>query len=251
MRDPDRLATAATRRPKTKGIFGALGILLMLALGLAVFLLPLKDWLQQGQIIKAQLDGFGLAAPLVFVAGTALLVTLGAPRLVVCSLAGMAFGPWWGLAWSQVGTLLGAYATFLTVRAFGREPILRRYPGLDRYSDRIRGRGLLAVLLIRQLPMNGFHNNLLLGLSPVGHRDFLFGSLLGYLPLGATAVLIGAGVVQTELTRLVQFTAAGVAAFLLLGLLLKRLVGAGRGEWLGRPAAPAEQWPRMKPWRRA
>lgn len=228
MRDSDRLAPPASNGQKSRGIFGALGLFIMLALGLAVFFLPLKDWLQQGQLIKAQLDSFGMAAPLVFMVGTALLIAIGAPRLVVCSLAGMAFGPWWGLAWSQIGTLLGAYATFLTVRAFGREPILRRYPSLDRYSDRVRGRGLLAVLIIRQLPMNGFHNNLLLGLSPVGHGDFLLGSLVGFLPLGATAVLIGAGVVQTDFSRLIQLTAAGVVAFLLLGFLLKKLVGTSR-----------------------
>jgi uncharacterized membrane protein YdjX (TVP38/TMEM64 family) len=237
MRDTDCLNAAEPRRRKAAGVSGAFGLLAMLAVGLAVFFLPLKSWLSESSAIKAQLDGFGLAAPLVFVAAAGLLTAVGAPRLVVCSLAGMLFGASWGLAWSQVGTLLGAYATFVGVRAFGREPILRRYPQLDRYSERIRGRGFLAVLVIRQLPMNGFHNNLLLGLSPVRHRDFLLGSLVGFLPLGVTAVLIGAGVVQTDPTRLIQYATAGIAAFLLLGLLLKRLAGAARS------AKPLEDQP--------
>jgi uncharacterized membrane protein YdjX (TVP38/TMEM64 family) len=227
MGNPDRSLAAEIHR-KAGGVFGAIGLGLILALGLAVFFLPLKSWMSEGQAIKAQLDGFGLAAPLVFVAGSALLAAIGAPRLVLCSLAGLLFGVSRGLLWSQLGTLLGAYGTFLAVRTFGREAILRRYPKLDRYSERIRGRGLLAVLLIRQLPMNGFHNNLLLGLSPVGHRDFLLGSLLGYLPLGVTAVLIGAGAVQTDPSRLIQYATAALAAFLLLGFLLKQWVGLAR-----------------------
>lgn len=227
MGDPDRKVTAEARR-KSGGVFGTIGLVAILALGFAVFFLPLKSWMSQGSAIKAQLDGFGFAAPFVFVAGTALLAAIGAPRLVLCSLAGALFGFSRGLLWSQLGTLLGAYGTFLAVRSFGREAILRRYPKLDRYSERIRSRGLLAVLLIRQLPMNGFHNNLLLGLSPVGHRDFLLGSLVGYLPLGVTAVLIGAGVVQTDPTRLIQYATAAIAAFLLLGFLLTQWVGPAR-----------------------
>jgi uncharacterized membrane protein YdjX (TVP38/TMEM64 family) len=225
MRDSDRSGLAGTNPPKTGDVLGIISLLIMLALGLAFFFPPLQDWLRQGQTIKAQLVGFGFAAPLVFVAGTALLMVVGVPRLVLCSFAGAAFGPFWGLVWSQLGTLLGAYGTFLTVRTCGRTSILRRYPQLDRYSCRIRKRGLLTVLLIRQLPMNSFHNNLLLGLSPVEHRDFLLGSLLGYLPLGLTAVLIGAGMVQTDLTRLVQYLAAGITVFFMLGFLLKRLSG--------------------------
>lgn len=239
MAESDRGVTAENRR-KAGSVFGMIGPLLILALGFLVFLLPLKSWMSQGPVIRAELNGFGFAAPVVFVAGTALLAAIGAPRLVLCSLAGMLFGFSLGLVWSQLGTLLGAYGTFLAVRALGREAIVGRYPKLNRYSERIRNRGLLAVLLIRQLPMNGFHNNLLLGLSSVRHRDFLLGSLLGYLPLGVTAVLIGAGVVQTDPTRLVQYATAAIAAFLLLGFLLKHLAGsARRAEPLENPPVPA------------
>lgn len=229
MRDADRFSGSESGRTRMGGVLCGVGLLAVLVLGLAAFLLPLKTWLLQAQAIKAELDGFGLAAPLIFVLGSAALTAAGAPRLVLCSLAGMAFGISRGLVWSQLGTLLGAYGTFLMVRSCGRESILRRYPKLDRFSDRLRNRGLLAVLLIRQLPMNGFYNNLLLGLSPVSHGDFLAGSLLGYLPLGVTAVLIGAGVVQGDRTRIVQYYALGaIAAFVLLGFLLHRLVNAAR-----------------------
>jgi uncharacterized membrane protein YdjX (TVP38/TMEM64 family) len=226
---------------KPFGLLGALSLLAMLALGLAVFFLPLKSWLAEGQSIKAYLAQFGIWAPAVFVAAAAVLSAIGAPRVLLCSLAGMLFGVTFGLVWSQLGTLFGAYATFIGVRAYGREPILRRYPQLDRYSTLIHGRGYLAVLLIRQLPMNGFHNNLLLGLTPVRHRHFLVGSLIGFLPMGVTGVLIGAGVVQTDPTRLIQYATAAIAAFLLLGYLLKRLNAAAKAGDRESPASSSAQ----------
>jgi uncharacterized membrane protein YdjX (TVP38/TMEM64 family) len=233
MHDLDHLGPTASDHLKSGRLLGILGVLVVLAVGLLALWLPFKEWLPSGATLKTQLDAFGLGAPLVFVVGTALLMACGAPRLVLGSIAGMIFGAAWGLVWSLAGTLLGAYGTFLAVRAFGRDPIRRRYPQLDRYSGRLHKQGFLAVLLIRQLPMNGFYNNLLLGLSPVRHRDFLLGSVLGYLPVGMAAVSIGAGAVQADLARLVQFAVAGGAAFLLLGLLVKRLtlsVGATTGE---------------------
>ncbi len=226
----DRQRPALAGHFRTGKLSGASAFIAALAVGLLAFFMPTKDWLPSAQTIKLQLDGFGLAAPLIFVVGTALLAAFGAPRLLLYSIAGVAFGAAWGLVWSLLGTLLGAYSTFLTVRALGRGPILRRFPALARYSGRIRKRGFLAVLLVRQLPMNGFYNNLLLGLSPVRHRDFLLGSLLGYLPMGMAAAAIGAGVVQADLAQLLQYAGMGGAAFVIVGLLLKRLVRTAEGK---------------------
>lgn len=203
--------------------------LLLLSMGVAIYFTPVLGWLAERQALQAELAAFGWAAPLVFIGLSALLSAVGAPRLLLCSLAGAAFGWAEGLLWSQAGTLLGAYLTFLAVRCSGREPILRRYPRLDRFTGRIAGRGLVAVLLLRQLPMNGFYNNLLLGLSPVTHRHFLLGSLLGYLPLGITAVLIGAGLMQSGTAKIAGYAAAALAVFVVLGFGLKRLARAKAG----------------------
>jgi uncharacterized membrane protein YdjX (TVP38/TMEM64 family) len=174
--------------------------------------------------LSSELLSFGVAAPLVFVTATITLTILGAPRLLVFSLGGLAFGAGLGLVWSLLGTLLGAYATFLLVRTLGGDAILHRYPKLNRYCHGIPNRGLLTVLLVRQMPMNGLHNNLLLGLSSVKHRDFLLGSTLGYLPLGVAASLVGAGVITGDLTRMVQFLGAGLAFSLIIAFVLKRAI---------------------------
>ncbi len=200
--------------------------LLAIALCALVYLTPLKSWLTEGQVIKHELELFGLAAPLVFTAGCAFLVAIGVPRLLLCSLGGMIFGFAWALLWTQIGTVLGAYATFLFVRWRGRDYTLQHFPRLRGFSQRLQGSGLMAVLVVRQLPVNGLTNDLFLGLSPVTHRNFLVGTFLGFLPQGITACLIGAGLIHADATRDMEYLVLGLVASLLLAYGLKRFVAA-------------------------
>lgn len=216
-----------TRRPGAMADIVNGGVFLaVIALGATVYFTPLKTWLAQGQLIKDQLALFGLAAPLVFTAATALLTAFGIPRLLLCSLGGMAFGFAWGLAWTLIGTLLGSYAVFLFVRWRGQDYALNRFPRLRGFSQNLESRGLLSVVLIRQLPLNGFYNTVFLGLTPVGHGDFLFGSLLGFLPLGVTACLLGAGLIQPDWLKGAHYAVLGLACSVILGFALQALAKA-------------------------
>lgn len=197
-----------------------------ITLGLAVYLTPLNAWLGQSELINAHLALFGLAAPLVFTAAAALLTTIGVPRLLLYSLGGMAFGFAWGLVWTQIGTLLGSYAIFMFVRWRGRDCILGHFPRLRSFSQSLESRGLMAVVLIRQLPLNGFYNTVFLGLTPVSHGDFLLGSLLGFLPLGVTACLLGAGLIQGDWLKGVRYIALGLACSVIAGIALNRVAQA-------------------------
>lgn len=201
---------------------------LVLAMGLLVYFTPLKEWLAQGQAIVARLAEFGYWAPLVYALAGALLTIVGVPRFLICSLGGLAFGFAWGLAWSHLATLLGSYATFLFVRWGGREWSLDHFPRLRGLTGQMHQRGVLAVLLIRQLPMAGFYNNLLLGLTPVTHRDFWLGSFFGFLPMGVTASLLGAGLIQADAAQAAQYMALAAISFGALGLTLKWLLFSSR-----------------------
>lgn len=201
-------------------------LLLALTLGVAIYFTPLQSWLHEGQIIKTELGLFGAAAPIAFILIAAVLTAIGVPRLLLCSLAGFSFGFVWGLLWSQFATVLGSYGTFLFVRWRGRDYTLDHFPRLARFSRKLGSKGLISVLLLRQLPMNGFYNNLFLGLTAVTHRDFLLGSLLGFLPLGVTACLIGAGMIQADLSKSVQYAAVALASSVVLVYLLNRLTNA-------------------------
>lgn len=204
-------------------------ILLVVLVGgtLALIFAGSVNWLALGAEIKTQLADAGWAAPVLFVVITAVLTGLGAPRLVFCSLAGWSFGFGWGFALSQFATLLGAYAMFLLARHSQPERLLRKYPKLRTIAVPA-GTGWWSVLLVRQLPVSGLYNDILLGWSPVSHRDFWIGSALGFLPLGVTATLMGAGAIHADLGQLGLYCALAAAAFFLLNISVKWMTARRR-----------------------
>lgn len=228
MRETDHSIDEQARPGHTATLLNRGVLLLVLTLGIAIYFTPLQSWLHEGQIIKSELALFGSAAPLAFTLLAAILAAIGVPRLLLCSLAGFCFGFIWGLLYSQFATVMGSYGTFLFVRWRGRDYTLNHFPQLARFSRKLENNGLVSVLLLRQLPMNGFYNNLFLGLTAVGHRDFLLGSTLGFLPLGVTTCLIGAGLIQADLSKIVQYAALALASSVVLVYLLNRLTDAWR-----------------------
>ena len=205
---------------------------LVIAASPLLFILPVKDWVNQGEAVRASLAGTGWAAPLVFFAGACLFTAFGLPRLVVCTLGGWVFGFTWGFALAHLASLAGAYSHFLLARLSPPESLLARFPRLKGRSVPI-GRGWWSVLLVRQLPIPGLYNDILLGWSPVSHRDFWMGSFLGFLPLGVTATLAGAGAIHADPHQLARYLALAAAAFLVLNYSLKwalaRKAPAGAG----------------------
>jgi uncharacterized membrane protein YdjX (TVP38/TMEM64 family) len=221
MVDAQRLMGAT----RTGSVLRGASFAAVLALGVTFYFTPLKSWLDQGLMLKAELASYGLAAPLVFTSAGVALTAIGAPRLILCSLGGLAFGFAWGLVWSQLATVLGSYVTLLLIRRFGVGYGLKKVRQFERLARQIKQNGVLAVVLIRQLPLNGFYNNVLLGMTDVGHLDFLIGSFIGFLPMGITACLIGAGLLQTDFAKAAEYIALALASSVILGYVLKRLHG--------------------------
>lgn len=189
-----------------KFVIGAL-LLGTMACAMAIYFRPLVSLLSQGHLVKSLLASTGYAAPAVFALATAALTALGMPRLIFCSLAGVVFGFTWGFVLSHLGTVLGAYVTFLFARWSGRAYMLERFPKIRTWSAPVEQRGWVSVLIMRQLPVSGLYNDILLGLSTVGHVDFWIGTTLGFLPLGVSATLIGAGILKTDMALLSQYLA--------------------------------------------
>lgn len=185
-----------------------------------VLTLPWKDWMVFGGLLKQSFAQWDPWSPVFFVAATALGTAFGLPRLVFCVMAGWLFGFEYGFAWSQLGSLLGAYGLFVLARHTRPEQLLQKYPKLRALSAPAAS-GWFSVLLVRQLPLAGLYNDILLAWSPVSHRDFWIGSFIGFLPLGITASLVGAGAIQTDLKQMASYLAVATLVFMLLSVSLK------------------------------
>ncbi len=199
--------------------------LLAALLAAAVFLVhltPLCDLVKEWRTPQPKLAQYGWAGPLVFIGLSALLIAVGFPRLVLCSIAGLAFGFVRGLIWSEIATVVGSYAMFCFVRWAGREMVLLRWPWLNRYAQALGKGAWSTVLISRLLPISGLLVNATLALTTVRHRDFLLASAIGFLPEAIPAVLAGAGIGQNSLGRGIGFGLIAVVLMLAAGFAVKR-----------------------------
>ena len=198
--------------------------ILVVALGACfaiVYFTPLRSILKHFRETGERLREMGWMAPVVFTAAVAALVAVGIPRLLLCPVAGMAFGFWWGLLWTQIGTILGSYATFLFVQWGGRDFVLRKWPRLERVANAVDRQGTLAVLLVRQLPLGGFYINILLGLTRLRHVPFLIGTAIGILPEAVPMTLLGAGVIQQSFEATLAYILTAGAAIIAAAFLAR------------------------------
>jgi uncharacterized membrane protein YdjX (TVP38/TMEM64 family) len=138
-------------------------------------------------------------ASLCFVLVSSLLIMIGTPRLIFFTFGGFAFGLWSGLCYSLGACLAGSFLAFSLARWGARAWLAERF-GDKRLIKRIVAArpSIPAIALFRFLPISNALVNIGLALSAADSRQFLLGSLLGYLPQGLIAVLIGSGLAENS-----------------------------------------------------
>ncbi|MGB0722539.1 MAG: VTT domain-containing protein [Gammaproteobacteria bacterium] len=167
----------------------ALVIVALLALAVSWRWTPMASWLSP-ESLAGTLNS--IAAPHIQALVTIVLIALAALAMVPVSLlaiaVGITFGGWQAFGLMISGALLGALLGFLGGRVLSKGMIERLAgTGVDKLSRRLADRGILAVALLRLVPIAPFSVfNLVAGASHIRLRQFLAGSLLGFIPgLGA------------------------------------------------------------------
>ncbi len=155
---------------------------------------PLADVVTVDRV-DAWVDHFGAVAwaPLVVVAAYTPASIIMFPRPLITLFAVLAFGPWLGFVSAMSGILLASYVVYLVGRRMKRSTV-RRLAGhkINRLSEVIRRRGLLAMTAMRLLPLAPFSvESLVAGAVRVRARDLLLGTFLGMLPGTLTATVFG------------------------------------------------------------
>lgn len=173
-------------------IWGRLaGLVLFLLVG--VVLLIVVPWPTVTEL-HAQVAAAGGWAPAVFIAGYVVATLLLLPKNILSAAAGLAFGLPLGSAIVWVGAMLGAIASFWLGRALGRDGVARlagRH--LVRLDDLVRRHGVLAVLVVRLIPVVPFTAiNYGSGLTAVGFPAYLLATGLGIVPGTVAYVAVGA-----------------------------------------------------------
>lgn len=144
--------------------------------------------------LRAFAEGAGPAAPLAFFAIYALCTALPLPRTVFTLASGLLFGNALGLVIALGATTASALIGFLLARRLGGDLLARHtHRGSVRAVDGLlTERGMYAVTSLRLIPVIPFAPlSYCCGVSSVGVRPFVSGTLLGSLPGTAAVVILG------------------------------------------------------------
>lgn len=195
-----------------------IALFLLLAVTVAVAMVPLPTPLQ----MRAWAQSIGMAAPLLFLLGHALVTVAPIPRTVFTLAAGLLFGPLLGVGLSLVATTLSAVLAFGLVRRLAGE-VVRPY--LDRWvlravDARLRRRGWLAVASLRLIPAVPFSMlNYCSALSSISFRHYLAGTA-GIVPGSVAVVVLGDALTGTTSPALLAVSLAA-AAIGVIGLIVE------------------------------
>jgi phospholipase D1/2 len=115
------------------------------------------------------------------------------PRPLLTLLAVAAFGAWYGFAYAFCGILVAAMATYALGQRLDRQGVRRIARGrLNRLTQVMRKRGLLAMTAVRLVPLAPFAVvNMMAGAIRIQPAHFVIGTALGILPGTLIATVFG------------------------------------------------------------
>jgi phosphatidylserine/phosphatidylglycerophosphate/cardiolipin synthase-like enzyme/uncharacterized membrane protein YdjX (TVP38/TMEM64 family) len=218
--DPERAVSADELVAQATGIrdprplkwgmalVAAAAIVALLVLGFSRLELSLGDLADRVGVGIESLAGNAWRVPLVLLVFVVASI-VSVPILALIGATVVTLGPVLGFACSAVGTMLAATATFGVGRWIGRKPLQRWLgPRVDALERRVAKRGVIAIALIRKVPVAPFTVvNMAIGALGIRYRDFILGTALGMLP----GIAAFAFVSETAIEAWRQPTVANIA----------------------------------------
>ena len=198
---------------------------LLIAVLAVVHFSQLGEYLKVSNIdlLQQKLSAFGGLAPLIFLVGGALVITLGVPRAVVSILGGLVFGLLGGIMLALVAVLLGSSIIFLLTKWLGRPLFKQKIGGyLKAIENHTKTDGFLMVIILRQLPLTSLLINMLIGLTSVSMGIFILGSIVGLLPEIIIFALFGSSLKESFILRVSIASTLWIVLILAVRLFFQR-----------------------------
>jgi phosphatidylserine/phosphatidylglycerophosphate/cardiolipin synthase-like enzyme/uncharacterized membrane protein YdjX (TVP38/TMEM64 family) len=218
-REPLHLDRAANRMWTARTILAVSGMAAALAgLALAWQYTSLRDFTDIGFVSSViSQPARSHFAPLLAIAAFVLGGLVVFPVLVLIAATAAALGPWMGFVSAATGVLLSSAILFGIGRVLGHVRLQRLLGRRSaRVQSRIIGKGVVAVAMIRMVPIAPFSIvNVVAGASKLSLRDFMLGTALGMLP--GIAVMAALGAQIADLARNASLWNAVLLALAILG----------------------------------
>lgn len=161
-----------------------------IAIGLAVLAIawrwtPLREWVNLASMVDLarQLEALPFT-PIVVMVSYVIAGLVMLPVMLLIAVTGIVFGPVEGFFYAMAGTLLSGAATYGLGRRLGRDTVRHLVgPRINRLSKHIAKQGILAMVIIRMLPVAPYTVvNMIAGASHIRFRDYMIGTAIGMLP---------------------------------------------------------------------
>ncbi|MEO8841456.1 MAG: TVP38/TMEM64 family protein [Kofleriaceae bacterium] len=179
----------------------AIGVALVVAVALAIFVVPAKQWTIS---FVEWMHGQGALAILIFAVAYIVAAVLLIPGSVLTLGAGFVYGTVWGALLVMPAATLAAMIAFAIARRLGRNRVAARVQHNPKFAalDRAIGRsGFKITLLVRLSPIFPFGLlNYALGVTKIRFRDYFWATALGMLP--GTIAYVYLGSLVTSATEL-------------------------------------------------
>lgn len=145
------------------------------------------------QSIRSQVSDAGWWGIAGFIVLYAVLSSTPFPASTLTIASGLLFGLAVGASVVVFAATVGAYLAYWMARKLGRGQVARSEWGKLRRLDALLGRrGLISVLLVRLVPLPFSLVNYAAGVSAVGQRDYVLGTMVGIVPGTVAYTALGA-----------------------------------------------------------
>ncbi len=219
-----------TKKPaeKKKNVGKIAGVGLALSAIVAVaYVTGLLDYLSLDNLnrLRAWIDGFGVIAPVVFIAIYVVAVVAFLPATPLTLLAGLVFGAGWGTLWVWIGATLGLTLAFLLGRYAARglvESWKENNERVKRLDEGVEKHGWRMLLITRLVPLFPFNlQNYAYGLTKIGLGTYVLVSAACIVPGVIVYTFAGGSLAAAQENLARTFAYLGIAAvfFVLISLI--------------------------------
>ncbi len=202
-------------------------VLVLVVLVIVARLTGLADFLRPGNLglLRDYVNGFGSAAPLVFVLGYAAATVAFLPGTPLTLLAGLAFGAVLGTVYALVGAVLGLTLAFLAARYAVRSAVsswVQDNERLAKLDEQVERQGWRILIITRLVPIFPFNlQNYAYGLTKINLATYVLVSAVCIVP-GTAAFAFAGGSLTTageDLGRTFIYLGIAAVLFVLLSLI--------------------------------